>query len=63
MEEPRKIIKFAETQTELKALKNWVNDAEEQISDLEERMMEITQSGQQLENQMKKHESNMRSMG
>ena len=41
-------------QTELKALKNRINNAEEQISDLEDRIMEITQSGQQTENEMKK---------
>ena len=46
---------FAETQAELKALKSRMNNAEEQISDLEDRIMEITQSGQQTENQMKKH--------
>ena len=45
---------FAETQTELKALKSRMNNAEEWISDLEDRIMEITQSGQQTENQMKK---------
>ena len=37
-----------------------MNDAEEQMSDLDDRIMEITQSGQQTENQMKKHESNIR---
>ena len=31
-----------------------MNNVEEQISDLEYRIMEITQSGQQTENQMKK---------
>ena len=50
-------------QTELKTLKSRMNNAEEQISDLEDRIMEITQLGQQIENQMKKHESNMRLMG
>ena len=49
-------------QTELKALKSRVNNAEERISDLEARIMEITQSGQQTENQMKKHESNIRDL-
>ena len=49
-------------QTELKALKSRVNNAEERISDLEARIMEITQSGQQRENQMKKHESNIRDL-
>ena len=38
---------FAEAQTELKSLKRRMNNAEEQISDLEDRIMEITQSGQQ----------------
>ena len=42
-------------QTELKALQSRMNSAEEQISDLEDRIMEITQSGQQKENQMKKN--------
>ena len=37
---------FAEMQAELKALKSRMNNAEEQISDLEDRIMEITQSGQ-----------------
>ena len=54
---------FAETQAELKALKSEMDNAEERIRDLEDRIMEITQSGQQTENQMKKHESNKRSMG
>ena len=34
---------FAETQAELKALKGWMNNAEEKISDFEDRVMEITQ--------------------
>ena len=42
-------------QTELKALKSRVNNAEEGISDLEDKIMEITQSAEQTENQMKKH--------
>ena len=37
-----------------------MNNAEEWISDLEDRIMEITQSGQQTENQMKKKKSNIR---
>ena len=49
-------------QTELKALKSKMNIAEERISDLEDRIMEITQSGQQAENQMKKHKSNIRDL-
>ena len=44
---------FAETQTELKALKNKMNNADEWIGDVEDRIMEITQSGQQTENQKK----------
>ena len=35
---------------------------EEQISDLEDRKIEITQSGQQTESQMKKSESNVRDL-
>ena len=34
---------FAEMQTELKALKSRMNNAEEQISDWEDRIMETTQ--------------------
>ena len=41
-------------QAELKAMKSRINNAEEQIHDLEDRIMEITQSGQPTENQMKK---------
>ena len=37
-----------------------MNTAEERISDLEDRIMEITQSGQQTENRIKKLESNIR---
>ena len=39
---------------ELKAMNSRMNNAEEQISDLEDRIMEITQSGQQTESQIKK---------
>ena len=42
---------FAEMQTELKAPKSRMINAEERISDLEDRIMEITQSGEQTENQ------------
>ena len=49
-------------QAELKAMKNRVNNTEECISDLEDRIVEITQSGQQTEKQMKKHKSNMRDL-
>ena len=47
-------------QTELKTLKSRMNNTEEQISDVEDRIKEITQSEKQTENQMKKHESNIR---
>ena len=53
---------FVEMQVELKALKSRMNNAEEQISDLEDRITEITQSGQQTESQMKKHDSDIRNM-
>ena len=36
-----------------------MNNAEERISDVEDRIMEITQSGHQTENQIKKQESNI----
>ena len=55
-------------QAELKALKSRMNNAEERISDLEDRIMEITQSGQQTQNQMKqqqqqqKHKSKIRDL-
>ena len=49
-------------QAELKALKSRMNNAEEQITDLEDKIMEITQSGQQRENQMKKYEHNIRDL-
>ena len=39
-----------------------MNNAEEQISDLEDRILKINQSGQQKENQMKNHESNIRDL-
>ena len=41
-------------QIELKAQNSRMNKAEEWISGLEDRIMEIIQSGQQTENQMKK---------
>ena len=53
---------FAEIQTELKAIKSRMNDAEEWISDVADRIMENTQSGQQKENQMKKHKTNVRDL-
>ena len=39
---------------ELKTLVSRMNNAEEWVSDLEDRIMEITQSGQQRENQIGK---------
>ena len=50
-------------QTELGAVKTRMNNAEERISDMEDRIMEITPSGQQTENRIKKLKSNMRPMG
>ncbi|WP_447305890.1 RBD-like domain-containing protein, partial [Escherichia coli] len=44
------------------SVKTRTNNAEEQISDMEDRIMEITQSGQQTENQIKKQESNIRDL-
>ena len=49
-------------QIELKALKSRMNNAEEQTSHLEGRIIEITQSGKQTEKQMRKHESNIRDL-
>ena len=46
-------------QAKVEALKSRMNSAEEQISDFEDKIMEISQSVQQTENQMK-HESNIR---
>ena len=45
---------FTEKQTEQKPIKGRMNNAEERITELEDRIMEITQSGQQTENQLKK---------
>ena len=39
-----------------------MNNAKERISDVEDMIMEISQSGQQRENQMKKRESNIRDL-
>ena len=52
---------FAEIQTELRAVKTRMDNAE-QISDVEDRIMGITQSGQQTENRIKKLESNIRDL-
>ena len=46
---------FSGLQTELKAIKNRMNNAEEWISDMEDRIMEITQSGQQTEKNKRKN--------
>ena len=54
---------FAETQADSKALKSRMSNAEEQISDLEDRIMEIIKSGQEIKKQMKKHERNIRDYG
>ena len=48
--------------TELRSLKSRRNSAEEPIGDVEDRIMEITQSGQQTENQIKKQERNIRDL-
>ena len=53
---------FGEVQTELKALNSRMNNAEERTSDLEDITIEIIQSGQQIESQIKKHESNIRDL-
>ena len=45
---------FAEMHSELKAPNSRMNNAEQWISDVENRKMEITQSEQQTEKQMKK---------
>ncbi|MBA7567440.1 hypothetical protein ES708_09152 [subsurface metagenome] len=49
-------------ETELKALVGRINSAEKQINGLIDRIVEITQSGQQTENQMKIHDSNIRDL-
>ena len=51
---------FAQTKGELTAMKSRMDNAEERISDLEDRIMEITQLEQWRESQMeKKNESNV----
>ena len=44
---------FAKTKAELKAINSRMNNTEESISDLEDTIMEITQSKKQTENKMK----------
>ena len=53
---------FTKTKAELKAMKNRMNNAEEQISDLEDRIIKITQSEQQTEIQMKKIKNKKKAM-
>ena len=48
---------------ELKAVNSKMNNAEERISDLEDRLMESTQSKEQTESQMKKKRQYKRPMG
>ena len=45
---------LAKTKAELKAMNSRMNNAEEQKSNLKDRIMEITQSGQQTESQIEK---------
>ena len=45
---------FADLQCELRAVRAGRNNAGERISDVEDRRKQITQTGQQTENQMKK---------
>ena len=45
---------ICETKAELKAMNSRMNNAEKRISDLEDRIMEIIQSEQQTESQMRK---------
>ena len=53
--EPRKLRKvICKDKTELKAMSSTMNNSEERISDLEDRLMAITQWGQQIERQKKK---------
>ena len=53
---------FVEKKTELKAGNSRMNNAEELISDLVDRIMEITKPGQQTESQMQKNQSNIRDL-
>ena len=50
---------LANSKAELKAFNSRMNNAEEAISDSEDRIMEITQPGQQTESQMKKNERDL----
>ena len=54
-EESEKIRKlFAEMKAELKEMNSRMNNPEKQVSDLEDRIREITQSRQQADSQTKK---------
>ena len=53
---------MAEIQTELRAVKTRMNNAEEQISDVGDRIMEIPQSGQWTEKKSKKRKANTRGL-
>ena len=54
---------FSEMKAELMAMNSRMNNAEEQISDLKDRITETIQSGLQTESQTNKKERNMRPMG
>ena len=49
----------SEIQIDLEEMNSWENDTEEYIGDLEDRIMEIIQSEQQTERQMKRNKSNI----
>ena len=53
---------FEEIKVELKGMNIRMNNAEEQISDLEDRIMEITELEQQTETQILKNESSIRDL-
>ena len=56
---------LAKTKVELKAMDSRMNNAEERISDLKDRIMEITQLKQQIGSQIekkKKNESNIKDL-
>ena len=52
-----------ERKNALEGINSRITKAEEQISDLEDRMMEITQSEEQTERRMAKRKEHKRSMG
>ena len=53
---------FTETKAELKAKDSRMNNAEERISDLEDKIMEITQSEEQTESQIEKKKQKTKTM-